>query len=72
MMSSEMLESVDPETELRLEEWMTEYFNPSFDFLIVDPEQELELEPWMLDTEYFIADSAEEDPVELEDWMIEY
>ena len=71
MMSGEMFESVDPETELRLEEWMTEYFNPSFDFLIVDPEQELELEPWMLDTEYFIADSAEEDPVELEDWMIE-
>ena len=50
---------------------MTEYFSPSLSFLNVDPEQELELEPWMLDTEYFIVDSAEEDPVELEEWMIE-
>ena len=71
MVSSEMFETVDPELEIRLEEWMTKYYSSSLSFLNVDPEQELELEPWMLDTEYFIVDSAEEDPVELEEWMIE-
>jgi hypothetical protein len=72
MVPTEMLESADPETELRLEEWMTWYYGSSLSFLIVEPEPELELEDWMLDVEYFIQEPAVEDPVELEEWMIEY
>jgi len=70
MYSSEMFEATDIEAEIRLEDWMTDYFNNTFDFLIVDPEQELELEEWMLDIEFFVAEPVVEDPLDLEDWMI--
>jgi hypothetical protein len=72
MVSGAVFEPVDRETEIRLEEWMTGYYGPSLSFLIVEPEPEPELEEWMLDSEYFITEPADEDPLELEDWMIEY
>ena len=58
-----------PEARLELEAWM---LNTEFSAVVIEESEEaIETEGWMLDAGYFTVAQTDEEPIELEDWMIE-